>query len=205
MTTFIIDFETTGLNPYHDDIIDIGCKVLNEDISFQCLVRPKSKRLLSDFITKLTGITNKLIVKEGIDYMNAYQDFFNFIVEHASQDEPNYLVAHNGDSFDFIFFRKIMRELLDKKLLEDNIIGSLQFRYIDTIPLAKRLLENRHKFSLQSLCKTYNIEQYEAHRAYPDVLSLEDIYNILCGLLSSKIISNETMPELVLQYINLRL
>ena len=41
MTTIILDFETSGLNPYHDDIIEIGAKVLNTDKSFQCLVKPK--------------------------------------------------------------------------------------------------------------------------------------------------------------------
>ena len=32
MTIFILDFETSGLNPYHDDIIDIGCKVLDQEL-----------------------------------------------------------------------------------------------------------------------------------------------------------------------------
>ena len=83
MNTFIIDFETTGLNPYHHDIIDIGCKLLNEDTTFQCLVRPKTKRLLSDFTTNLTGITNKMIVQQGKHYLSAYQDFINFILENS--------------------------------------------------------------------------------------------------------------------------
>ena len=28
--TIILDFETSGLNPYHEDIIEIGAKVLGE-------------------------------------------------------------------------------------------------------------------------------------------------------------------------------
>ena len=56
MSTIILDFETSGLNPYHDDIIEIGAKVLNKDASFQCLVKPKSNKLISEKITEITGI-----------------------------------------------------------------------------------------------------------------------------------------------------
>ena len=202
MTTFILDFETTGLNPYHQDIIDIGCKVLNENISFNSLVKPKSKRLLDEYISNLTGISNKMIVKEGIEYITAYQNFINFIIEHSKLNEPTYIVSHNGDSFDFIFFRKIIHELVTKKYIGSNIIDSLQFKYIDTIPFAKRLLENRYKFSLNSLCKTYNIEQPDAHRAYPDVISLECLYNTLC-IIYGKQVNNSITPELVYKYIHL--
>ena len=185
MTTFILDFETTGLNPYHQDIIDIGCKVLNENISFNSLVKPKSKRLLDEYISNLTGISNKMIVKEGIEYITAYQNFINFIIEHSKLNEPTYI-----------------HELVTKKYIGSNIIDSLQFKYIDTIPFAKRLLENRYKFSLNSLCKTYNIEQPDAHRAYPDVISLECLYNTLC-IIYGKQVNNSITPELVYKYIHL--
>ena len=85
MTTFILDFETSGLNPYHDDIIDIGCKVLDQDITFQCLVKPESKRRIDDYITTLTGITNQMLSKQGKQYILACQDFINFIIEHATE------------------------------------------------------------------------------------------------------------------------
>ena len=51
MVVIVFDLETSGLNPYHDDIIEIGAKVLNTDNSFQCLVKPKSRRPISQKIT----------------------------------------------------------------------------------------------------------------------------------------------------------
>ena len=40
MQTVILDFETSGLNQYHDDIIEIGAKLLNCDNKFSVLLRP---------------------------------------------------------------------------------------------------------------------------------------------------------------------
>ena len=34
MYTLVYDFETSGLNPFHDDVIEIGCKCLETDESF---------------------------------------------------------------------------------------------------------------------------------------------------------------------------
>ena len=31
MYTLVYDFETSGLNPFHDDVIEIGCKCLETD------------------------------------------------------------------------------------------------------------------------------------------------------------------------------
>ena len=50
-------------------IIDIGCKVLDQDITFQCLVKPESKRRVDDYITTLTGITNQMLSSEGKQYI----------------------------------------------------------------------------------------------------------------------------------------
>ena len=42
ITKVILDFETSGLNPYHDDIIEIAMKVMDSDIQFTTLIKPKS-------------------------------------------------------------------------------------------------------------------------------------------------------------------
>ena len=36
--TVIYDFETSGLSPYNDDIIEIGAKCIDNNVSFQSLV-----------------------------------------------------------------------------------------------------------------------------------------------------------------------
>ena len=76
MSTLIYDFETSGLNPYHEDIIEIGCRCLESDEVFTCLVQPLSNRILDDKVIELTGITNELLKKEGLVPMDAYKSFF---------------------------------------------------------------------------------------------------------------------------------
>ena len=81
MATVIYDFETTGLNPYHDDVIEIGAKLVGSDVSFTCLVRPYSGNPVSDKITSITGISNDMIMKDGLPSQEAYIQFLNFLNE----------------------------------------------------------------------------------------------------------------------------
>ena len=37
---FIIDFETNGLNPYYNDVIELAVKSHNSDTSYQTLIKP---------------------------------------------------------------------------------------------------------------------------------------------------------------------
>ena len=79
MTTLIFDFETSGLNPYHDDVTEIGCKCLETNDIFTCLVQPLSDRMLSDENQAITGITNKMLKKEGLTPLVAYKNFFDYL------------------------------------------------------------------------------------------------------------------------------
>ena len=45
MSVAFLDFETSGFNPYHDDIIEIGAKILQGDSSFHMLVFKSSATL----------------------------------------------------------------------------------------------------------------------------------------------------------------
>ena len=73
--TIILDFETSGLNPYHDDIIEIGAKVLGEDNNFNMLVKPKSGNLICKKISDITNITNRMISNERKSWENVILHF----------------------------------------------------------------------------------------------------------------------------------
>ena len=183
MNTFVLDFETTGLNPYHNEIIEVAIKKFKEDKLYNDLVKPSlvNGKYVEDRIVKITGITNQDIHDKGIPQMTACENLFNFIKENSEDDKPIYLIAHNGNGFDYIYLMMLVRKY--KNYAQSNNINMINLLevynrlvYIDTLLLARFLLPGRFQYSQKTLCKTFNISQNNAHRAFGDVIDLENLY-----------------------------
>ena len=203
MVVVILDFETSGLNPYHDDIIEIGTKVLNSENSFTCLVKPKSNRPISQKITDITGIRNSDLRTGGKPWYIAYVEFYNWLYESYQVDDSLTIVSHNGDSFDFVFLKRLLKELLEKG--EKNNMDFSKITWIDTLPLCKRLLPGRSYYNQPSLARTFQVHIDCAHRAMGDVIVLEQVYNHLMEELSKTKIDNILDPINIRKYIDLKL
>ena len=204
--TIILDFETSGLNQYHDDIIEIGAKLLNSDNNFSVLLRPKSNEMISQEITTLTGISNKMLAKEGLRWQTAYTQFndwiFNIIQESDSKQIS--IVSHNGESFDFIFLRRIFSELNALDIKTPNMKNVI---LVDTLLLSKRLLPQRVSYRQGSLCQTYNIIAKGSHRAFNDVIALEQLYLTLSDNLNKEFNSRRNVlhyPQMIHDYIHFK-
>lgn len=174
--TIIMDFETSGLNPYHADIIEIGAKILDSDQSFQCLVKPESGKEIEEKITKITGITNRELRANGINHLQAYNDFHNWLISNVKKGDKIGIVSHNGDSFDFIFFRRLMNKLFNESLVTERFESKYEIVYLDTLHLVRRLYPQIYSYKQESLCKYFNINIDQAHRALNDVICLEQLY-----------------------------
>ena len=70
------DLETTGLNFYHDKIIEIGA-IDNHGNTFEVLINPHCK--LKPIIVKITGITQQQVDKNGIEEKDALEQFYDYI------------------------------------------------------------------------------------------------------------------------------
>ena len=57
------DFETTGLNPFHDKIIEYSFNKSNTNETLSNLVNPETS--ISPIITKITNITNEMLQQEA--------------------------------------------------------------------------------------------------------------------------------------------
>jgi len=204
MVVIIFDLETSGLNPYHDDIIEIGAKILNSDKDFQMLVQPKSNRPISQKITQITGITNKLLRKEGIQWLNAYSEFYNWFHTVTEGEDDISIVSHNGDTFDFVFFKRMLSDLRKEGTDIKRDPSSIHFH--DTLPLGKRLYPDRTYYNQPSLAKTFGIILVDAHRAMADVLVLEQIYMVMLNdLIKNEKIDGRNHPNLIRDYIDIKI
>lgn len=100
----VIDVETTGLDSSTDEIIEIGALLYMPANhsgmryrleSMQSLVKPR--RNISPFITKLTGITNEMVQRDGRELGSVMEQFEDFIGGRR-------VVAYNAP-FDLRFLR----------------------------------------------------------------------------------------------------
>ena len=75
----VLDIETTGLDPFFDEIIEIGAiKVINGECvaNFSKLVKPSKP--VSDFIVQLTGITNDML-RDSPSIDKVLPEFMEFV------------------------------------------------------------------------------------------------------------------------------
>jgi predicted DnaQ family exonuclease/DinG family helicase len=141
-----LDLETTGLDPEHDAIIEVGAVKFREDEildTWSTLVRPE--RPIPYRITRLTGIGQK-----GADSAPSLAEVIGRLA-HFLKDYP--VVGHNI-GFDLTFLRQC-------GLLLTN-------RPVDTFELAGILVPHASRYSLTRLADELDVVSDGAHRALTD-------------------------------------
>jgi DNA polymerase-3 subunit alpha (Gram-positive type) len=164
--TIWFDFETTGLNPYHEKIIEISARD-NKGSVFDTLLKIDSN--ISPEITKITGITNEMLISNGKPYKEAITDFFKYITEDTT-NERIFMIAHNGDAFDRIF--------LKTQLKKYDLQLPTKVNFIDSIFVSKLLYPRINSHSMLSLGKYFSVVNENAHRAAGDVNALCKLWEI---------------------------
>ncbi len=155
----VFDFETTGLSPYNDRIIEIGAVKLSGGKvteSFSTFVNPQ--RPISEKITELTTITDAM-VKDAPLEQEALKDFLDFCADAAV------MIAHNA-GFDTGFLNAAMTRC------------GLQYSYtsVDTLAIARALLPSLNNHKLDTVSKALKLNDFKHHRACDDAAILASIY-----------------------------
>ncbi|WP_027122412.1 PolC-type DNA polymerase III [[Mycoplasma] imitans] len=160
----VFDIETTGLNAYYEQIIEIGAIRIKAELNqtnnqlefvqidkFEKFI--KNEKPLSEFTKKLTGIKDSDL-KDAQDEKTVLTEFANFI------KDDDVLVAHNGIDFDFIW----INTKLDKYKLK-----KLNNPMLDTLRLAYQLyLMKSYTLKKVSDKLGYDYDDNLAHRATYD-------------------------------------
>lgn len=144
-----IDLETTGANPEHDRITEIGIvEVEGEKVSrWSTLVNPG--RSIPEFIQRMTGISNAMVAKAP--------PFEAVADELRSRLAGRLFVAHNA-RFDYGFVRQEFRRL-----------GMpFQAEVLCTVRLSRALFPEHPKHNLDSLVARHRLSADGRHRALAD-------------------------------------
>ena len=159
-TYVVLDFETTGLSPNYNKIIEIGaCKVKNGSIidEFSTFVNPR--RQISSLITNLTSITNDDV--RNAPYIEEIMPKFKAFCDGCI------LVAHNAE-FDS---KHLYQNLKDLGIYEGK------YPFFDTLGIARtRYNKKLKKFGLEDLCKLFNVSLEQHHRACDDAKATAQIF-----------------------------
>ncbi|MGM0470685.1 MAG: PolC-type DNA polymerase III [Bacillota bacterium] len=170
----VFDLETTGFNPYRNQIIEIGAvKVKDGEVvdTFGTLVNPDTN--IPNQIVELTGINNRMVA-DAPKLEEVLPDFLEFIGDGV-------LVAHNL-SFD--------RDFINTKLTEHGY-SPLENSALDTLNLSRALLDLT-SFKLNRLAKEFNLTLDNHHRAVDDAEVTAEILLELFKLLEEREIANLT-------------
>ncbi len=172
-----IDFETTGLSPLTDEIIEIGAVKLNpknEKLElFQTLIKPEKS--IPQVVIDIHGITDDH-VKDAPSLKEALPKFLSFI-------DGKILVAHNAQ-FDAGFF---LHSLQKAEIKPPNS------EVFCTLKMSKKILKNQRSFNLASLADKFNISLTNHHRALDDAFACLDV---LSGILHELTKSNISMDKI---------
>ena len=146
----VFDIETTGFSPVNNRIIEIGAvKVCSGEVvdRFSTFINPQVP--IPFEIEKLTGIRDDMVMEAPL-IEEVLPKFLEFC-------EGCVLVAHNAN-FDMSFIMENSRRL-----------GlPTEYTYVDTVGIARVLLPNQAKHTLDAVAKTLNISLENHHRAVDD-------------------------------------
>jgi DNA polymerase-3 subunit epsilon len=174
-----LDWETTGLNPETDRVIDAGLVLWDSDL--RAPVRMSGFLVQSDVdvsseISKMTGITSAMLKKFGLKPSEAFG-----VVGHY-MSHADIVCAHNGNEFDKPFWTEWTKR--EGKKVSDRF-------WLDTytdLPVAST--------KLIYMAADAGFVNPFPHRALTDVLSM---LRILDGHDVDKVYQRAKLPNVVLQ------
>lgn len=154
----VFDIETTGFSPVNNRIIEIGAvRVSGGEIAdrYSTFINPDVP--IPFEIEKLTGIHDDMVMGAPM-IETILPEFFDFCKDAV-------LVAHNAN-FDMGFIMEnARRQGIEKK-----------FTYVDTVGIARVLLPNQAKHTLDAVAKTLGISLENHHRAVDDAQATAEIF-----------------------------
>lgn len=166
----VLDVETTGLSAVGHELLEIGAIVVEKGeirATYQAFIKPKIS--LSPQIKALTGLSDEMLQREGMELKQAISEFLEFAGQYT-------VVAHNA-SFDYSFLRAACQTCG---------LPAFSNRYIDTLTVARRLINDAENYKLSTLARYFGLKVDNAHRSIDDCLIIKQIYEKLIELMKNE-------------------
>lgn len=159
----IINIQTTGVDCRYDRIIEIGMlKIKENEIvqQYDCLIQ--SEKTVPDDVRRLTGITNELIERKGMQEEDAFDKIYDFI-------GSDLIVGYN------IQVTMGFLQKLGERMGRNTEIKRVR----DVMNIAKRKLDDVENYKLETVASYFSLDISDRHRALP---CCRLIYKIYCKL-----------------------
>jgi DNA polymerase-3 subunit epsilon len=157
----VVDVETTGGKQPQHRITEIGAvKIVNGEVvdTWTSLINPE--RHISQFITKLTGISNSM-VKDAPLFCEVADKFSEFI-------QGSIFVAHNVN-FDYGFIKQEYQRIERK----------FNMPKLCTVRETRKYFPGLRSYSLANLCENFEISLTNHHRALCDAQAAAQILTLV--------------------------
>jgi DNA helicase-2/ATP-dependent DNA helicase PcrA len=161
-----IDTESTGLNPYQDDVIEVAAVKFGRSgkvAEFHRYIKPTKS---VDGSKQVHGISDAYLQEHGREAKIVFGAFLDFI-------DGAVLVGHNVR--------------FDMELLKENLrryeLDLFDFTAFDTLDLSRRYATLRD-YKLLTLCQHYGIS-LPTHRAIDDAIAVAELVKILIPKLTA--------------------
>ncbi len=173
----IVDVETTGGSVFDERITEIAIyKFDGRDIVDKMVSLVNPERKIQDFVVKLTGITDEMVLRAPK---------FHEIAKRVHEiTEDCTFVAHNAD-FDYRVIRKEF-----KRLGFDFNRNTLC-----TVQLSKKLIPDMPSYSLGKLCRAIGLPISNRHRADGDAFATVKLFELLLQKDTEKNIISDSVTD----------
>ena len=161
MKYVVFDIETTGLDTSYDRILEIGAvKVEDGEVigEFSMMMNPGV--MIPRRVSEINHITDDMVEDAPLPGVTLYK-FHEFI------KDVDYLVGHNAKRFDYPFL---------ESEFDRHFVKYEPFTIKDTVFIGRSKLRGLRSYSLAALCRVFNIQNEDAHRAYSDAFATHLIY-----------------------------
>lgn len=155
----LFDFETTGLNGFTDEVIEIGAILLEKHDDTYIITKELSllvtpSKPLPQKIIDITHITDAMLLRDGVSQEEAFQRLFELY-----HDEKTLLIAYNIQ-FDLLFLQTLFRR-------HWNTFFTIKNDILDVMAIYK----DRHRYPhrLDQCVQTYDVDVKNTHRALDDI------------------------------------